>query len=84
MEMLEPMRPLLSALQGRLIEVFFGFQKVEELMHNFADIRQHIDTWFELMYNKAFCLSKIVGSEEERPRINARQIHRDNIPADTA
>ena len=29
MDMLEPMRPLASALQGRLVEVYFGFKKVE-------------------------------------------------------
>ena len=57
MDMLEPMRPLVSARQGRLEEVYFGFKKVEEVMNSYTDIRSGIDTWFEL-----------VGSSEERPR----------------
>lgn len=52
-------------------------------MHNYDDVREHIDPWFERMYNKALCLVNTVVSEKERPRTNARQIHRDNIPADT-
>ena len=47
MNMLEPMRALVSALQGRLVEVYFGFKKVEEVMNSYTDIRSGIDTWFE-------------------------------------
>ena len=47
MDILEPMRPLVSALQGRLVEVYFGFKKVEEVMNSYTDIRSGIDTWFE-------------------------------------
>jgi hypothetical protein len=27
-EMLEPMRPVVTALQGRLVEVYFGFKNI--------------------------------------------------------
>ena len=72
MDMLEPMRPLVSALQGRLVEVYFGFNKVEEVMNSYTDIRSGIDKWFERLYTKVLRLSELVGSAEERPRVNRR------------
>ena len=38
-KMLEPMRALVTALQGRLVEVYFGFQKIEEVISSYTDIR---------------------------------------------
>ena len=67
MDMLEPMRPLVSALQGHLVEVYFGFKKVEEVMNSYTDIRSGIDTWFERVYTKVLRLSELVGSAEGRP-----------------
>ena len=34
------LKPLVSALQGRLVEVYFGFKKVEEVMdfHGFSHL----------------------------------------------
>ena len=78
--MLEPMRPLVSALQGRLVEVYFGFKKVEEVMNSYTDIRSGIDTWFECLYTKVLRLSELVGSAEERPGVNRRG----TTPAETA
>ena len=80
MDMLEPMRPLVSALQGRLVEVYFGFKKVEEVMNLYTDIRSGIDTWFERLYTKVLRLSELVGSAEERSRVNRRG----TTPAETA
>ena len=57
MDMLELMRPLVSALQGRLVEVYFGFKKVEEVMNSYTDIRSGIDTWFECLYTKVSCFA---------------------------
>ncbi|CAH3161656.1 unnamed protein product, partial [Porites evermanni] len=74
MDMLEPMRPLVSALQVRLVEVYFGFKKVEEVMNSYTDIRSGIDTWFERLYTKVLRLSELVGSAEERPRVNRREV----------
>ena len=72
MDMLEPMRPLVSALQGRLVEVYFGFKKVEEVMNPCTDIWSGIDTRFERLHTKVLRLSELAGSAEERPRINRR------------
>ena len=43
MDMLEPRRPLVRALQSRLVEVYFTFKKVEEVMNSYTDIRSGID-----------------------------------------
>lgn len=67
-----PMRPLVSALQSRLVEVYFSFKKVEEVMSSYTDIRIGIDKWFERLYTKVLRLSELVGSAEERPRVNRR------------
>mgnify|MGYP000194039022 CR=1 FL=1 len=37
-EMMEPMRPHVTALQGKLVEVYFGFQKIEEIIKCYADL----------------------------------------------
>ena len=79
MDMLVPMRTLVSALQGRLVEVYFGFKKVE-VMNSYTDIRSGIDTWFEGLYTKVLRLSELAGSAEERPRVNRRG----TTPAETA
>ena len=69
-----------SALQGRLVEVYFGFKKVEEVMNSYTDIRSGIDTWLERLYTKVLRLSELVGSAEERPHVNLRG----TTPAETA
>lgn len=83
MELLEPMRPIVSSLQGRLVEVYFGFQKIEEVTHVYNEIRRNIDTCYDRMYLKVLALATLVGSEEQRPRTNRRQTNRENVPAET-
>ena len=61
-ELLEPMRPIVCALQGELIEVYFGFQKIEEVIFSYQEIRNEIDTRFQLMYEKVKTLAEMVGS----------------------
>ena len=44
------MRPLVTTLQGRLVKVYFGFQKIEEVIGSYTEIRNAIDLWFQSMY----------------------------------
>lgn len=83
-EMLEPMRALVTALQGRLVEVYFGLQKIEGIIKCYTEIRNAIDAWFQRMYQKALSLSELVGGSEERPRICSRQRNREDYPAESA
>ena len=78
--LLEPMRPLVASLQGRLVEVYFGFQKVAEVKRSYADIRNNIDDRFDQIYREALRLAEQVGSIEQRPRLCGLQRFRNNTP----
>jgi hypothetical protein len=82
-EMLEPMRPLVSSLQGRHVEVYFGYNKIEDVTSFYNDIRSEIDLWFLRMYQKVLNLCELVQYTEERPRLCSRQMNRDNTPAES-
>ena len=82
-EMLEPIRPLVSALQGQLVDVYFGFKKVEEVISFYSDMRTDIDVWFLRMYQKVLNIAELVQSSEARPRVCSRQRNRDNTPAES-
>ena len=82
-ELLEPMRPIVCALQGKLIEVYFGFQKIEEVIFSYQEIRNEINMRFQLMYEKVKTLAEMVGSTEQRPRVCSRQKNQENCPAET-
>ena len=58
------MRPLVTALQGRLVKVYFGFQKIEEVIGSYTEILNAIDLWFQRMYQ---------NWAEKRPRFCSRQ-----------
>ena len=49
-------------------------------MNSYTDIRSGIATWFERLYTNVLRLSELVGSSEERPRVNRRG----TTPAETA
>lgn len=68
-EMLEPMRPLVTTLQGKLVEVYFGFQKIQEIIKCYTEIHNAIDAWFQRMYQKALSLPELVGGSGERPHV---------------
>ena len=78
------MRPLVSSFQGRLVEVYFGFWKIDQVIKMYAEIRKEIDTWYHRMYNKVLALANVVSSAETFPRVCSRQRHRDNLPAENA
>lgn len=82
-DMLEPMLPLVSALQGELMEVYFGFQKIDQVTDSYQDIRTDVDSWFTRMYSKTLILAALVGSSEQRPRICSRQQNRENYPSNS-
>ena len=67
-EILEPMRPIVTSLQGRLIDVYFGYKKMEDVNNHYSGIRADIDAWFARMYTKVLNLAELVQSTEERPR----------------
>ena len=78
-EMLEPIRPLVTAPQGRHVEVFFSFQKIEEVISSYTGRDKQSDLLLVLTYVRESCfVVQLVGSMEGRPRVNSRQRHREN------
>ena len=59
-EILEPMRPIVTSLQGRLIDVYFGYKKIEDVTNHYSGIRADIDAWFARMYTKVLSLAELV------------------------
>ena len=68
-ELLEPMRPIAECLQGRLQEVYFGFQKVSEVKQHYQALREDVDKEHDQIYQKALLLTDKIGGEESVPRI---------------
>ena len=78
-EMLEPIRPLVTAPQGRHVEVFFSFQKIEEVISSYTGRDKQSDLLLVLTYVRESCfVVQLVGSIEGRPRVYSRQRHREN------
>ena len=76
--LLEPMRPLHACR-----EVYFGFQKVEEVKKSYKHIRAGIDDRFDQMYEEVLRLAELVGAIDSRPRFSSRQLFRENTPAES-
>ena len=45
-DMLEPVRPLVSSLQGELMEIYLSFKKIDQVIESYQLIRDDIDFWF--------------------------------------
>ena len=68
-ELLEPIRPIAERLQGRLQEVYFGFQKVSEVKQHYQALREDVDKEHDRISQKASLLTDKIGGEERMPRI---------------
>ena len=82
-QLLEPMRPVVTSLQGKLAEVYFGFKKIEEVIYIYEETREKADVRFHSVYAEAVSLAEKFGSEEKRTRLCGRQKNRENIPSET-
>ena len=82
-QLLEPMRPVITSLQGKLAEVYFGFKKIEEVIYICEETREKPDERFHSVYAEAVSLAEKFGSEEKQPRLCGRQKNRENIPSET-
>ena len=67
------MRPIVSSLLGRHVDVYFGSQNIKEVTSFYSEIRNQIDVWFLCMLQKVLNLSELVQSTYERPRMCSRQ-----------
>jgi hypothetical protein len=83
-ECLEPLSPVVTCLQGEQMEVYTGFQKVNQIISFYSHIRTSMDDYFTNLYEKIRILATSVESEEKFPRMTTRQIFRGNTHATTA
>ena len=63
-EMLESIRPLVSSLQGELMEIYLGFKKIDQVIESYQLIRDDIDSWF----NQYVCQNSSVGRKHRISR----------------
>ena len=68
-ELLGPIRPTAECLQGRLQEVYFGFQKVSEVKQHYQALREDADKEHDRISQKALLLTDKIDGEERMPRI---------------
>lgn len=74
-ELLEPIKPIAECLQGRLKEVYLGFQKIDDVKEHYKQLHEKADAEHDQIYCKALNLSTHIGSNESMPRvIRGRQI----------
>ena len=62
------MRPLLTSLQAKLTEVYFGFKKIEEMIQIYEDTRANADERFLLVYDEVVSLTNKFGTKEKKTR----------------
>ena len=74
-EQLEPMRPLVTSLQGKLAQMKFEFKKTEEIIHIYENRRENVSERFQLAYAKAVTLPNKFGAEEKQPSFYGEQVN---------
>ena len=78
-ELLEPIRAIAECLQGRLQEVYFGFQNVSEVKQHYQALREDVDKEHDRIYQKALLLTDKIGGEDRMPRVIPRRKSRPNL-----
>ena len=76
------MRPLVASLQAKLAEMYFGFNKIEEMIQIYEETRANADEWFQLVYDQVVSLTNRFGTKERKTRFNWQQINGSNIPSE--
>ncbi|KAJ7391701.1 hypothetical protein OS493_017398 [Desmophyllum pertusum] len=77
------MRPIVTSLQVRLIDVYLVTRRSKMSPTTTAAFVLISMPGFARMYTKVLSLAELVQSTEERPRACNRQQNRDNTPAET-
>ena len=76
------MRPLVTSLLAKLAEMYFGFNKIEEVIQIYEETRANADEWFQLVYDQVVSLTNRFGTKERKTRFNGQQINESNIPSE--
>ena len=66
-ELLEQIIPITECLQGWLQEVYFDFQKVDEIKDHYKHQREKANAEHDKIYHKNLNLNRLFGSNESMP-----------------
>ena len=60
------MQPLITNLQAKLAEVYYGFNKIEEIIQIYEETREDADERFQLVYGEVVTLTNKFDTEEKK------------------
>ena len=66
------MRPLVTSLQAKLAEMYFGFNKIEEMIQIYEETRANADEWFQLVHDQVVSLTDLVLKKEKHVLMDSR------------
>lgn len=82
--LLHPLVGVTQRLQGRAADVVSAYQDVDSCLQDIQAVRASIDKEFSIIYQQAERMGVRVGAEPVIPRTAKRQMHRNNIEANSA
>ena len=72
-QLLEPIHPIAQCLQGKLQEVYFGYQRIDETINCYKQMHTNVAAEHSRFYEKAKALAVRVNSEKTMPRLVGQQ-----------
>lgn len=67
------MRPLVTKLRGKTLEVNFWYNKTEEIIYSIYNKSENADERFQLVFVETVILTNKFGTEEKTPRQNTSE-----------
>ena len=80
---LEVTRPLTKQLQSASFDAGTATAKIDLLYTILNNMRTEIDEKHDVWYNKAAVISEGIGTVPAKPRAAGRQVHRENVSAES-
>lgn len=84
LECLTRMRSLTLKLQMRAVDVLYAYKQVNKDLESLKSMRENAPAKFSIIFRETTQLAKSLHGEDfelRQPRLNARQVHRDNVQA---
>jgi len=80
--LLHPLAGTTQRLQGRSIDVVKAYNEVQSCIDDLKHTRNCINKEFNIIYQQATKLAEFLSVQPSIPRSAARQMHRNNVPAE--
>ncbi len=77
---LEPIKPLVSKLQRRNLDIFKGYHMIDNVIDRLKEMRAEVDDEFSDWYQQAVGIASSVGVHPKKPRTAVCwSVNRDNV-----